>query len=46
VCGEEESCGDGAVKKAENALDLARKAEELLKVKERNATDLLQKVRN
>lgn len=31
-------------KKAENALDLARQAEELLKIKERNATELLQKV--
>lgn len=44
VCGGEQSCGDGAVKKAENALDLARQAEELLKIKERNATELLQKV--
>ena len=44
VCGAEQSCENGAVKKAENALDLARKAEELLKIKERNATDLLSKV--
>lgn len=44
MCGGEQSCGDGAVKKAENALDLARQAEELLKIKERNATELLQKV--
>lgn len=46
VCGGEQSCGDGAVKKAENALDLARQAEELLKIKERNATELLQKLQN
>lgn len=44
MCGGEQSCGDGAVKKAENSLDLARQAEELLKIKERNATELLQKV--
>lgn len=44
VCGAEQSCENGAVKKAENALDLARKAEELLTIKERNATDLLSKV--
>lgn len=44
VCGGEQSCGNGAVKKAEDSLDLARQAEELLKIKERNATELLQKV--
>lgn len=46
MCGEEQSCDNGAVKKAGNALDLARKAEDLLTIKERNATDLLQKVSN
>ncbi|KAK3579401.1 hypothetical protein CHS0354_029709 [Potamilus streckersoni] len=38
------SCENGAVTKADNALDLAMKAEELLKVKEQNANHLYKNV--
>ncbi|KAK3103280.1 hypothetical protein FSP39_018141 [Pinctada imbricata] len=40
VCGAEQSCDKGAVRKAENALDLARKAEDILALKEKNASGL------
>jgi len=39
VCGGP-SCANGAITKADNALDLAMKAETMLKVKERNAQEL------
>ena len=38
------SCGDGAVTKADNALQLSRQASELLTNKERTATGLLAEV--
>lgn len=44
VCGGP-SCEKGAVTKAGNALDLAMKAEDLLKVKEENAQGLYENVR-
>ncbi|KAK6176840.1 hypothetical protein SNE40_015066 [Patella caerulea] len=42
-CGEcgGSNCGDGAVTKAESALDLANQAAEILKIKEMEADDLL-----
>ncbi|ESO91420.1 hypothetical protein LOTGIDRAFT_209765 [Lottia gigantea] len=39
------NCGDGAVTKAESALDLANQAAEVLKIKEAEAEDLLSDVR-
>ncbi|XP_013782951.1 laminin subunit beta-1-like [Limulus polyphemus] len=38
------SCGEGAVTKADNALDLAKEAEKILNQKEGAAKDLLEKV--
>lgn len=38
------SCDDGAVTKADNALDLARKASDLLEAKEADASSLLTQV--
>ncbi|KAJ8301303.1 hypothetical protein KUTeg_020290 [Tegillarca granosa] len=40
------SCDDGAVYKAENALDLAEKAEKTLEMKEKDANNLLGEIQN
>ena len=44
-CGGSLSCGDAAVTKAANALDLAKEAEETLDEKAAEAQDLLDRVR-